>query len=164
MPVTTDIVKTYRAPRQVIRRHLAAGVREDRALAFLMAACALIFVAQWPRLARQAYLTPEVPLEALIGAALLGWLFLAPLFLYLLGAASHLVARLFGGRGSFYAARLALFWSLLAVSPLMLLQGLVAGFIGPGPALTLVGYGVLLIFLVLWGLALHEAERAPAAG
>jgi hypothetical protein len=39
VPVSTDIVRTYRAPRRVVREKLANGEREDRALATLMAAC-----------------------------------------------------------------------------------------------------------------------------
>jgi hypothetical protein len=65
-----------------------------------------------------------------------------------------------GGQGTGYGARVALFWSLLAVSPLMLFQGLVRGFVGPGPGLTATGIVVALAFLALWINALIEAERA----
>jgi hypothetical protein len=138
-------------------------VGEGRALAYLMSASALIFVAQWPRLSREAYLQPEVPLEARLGAALLGWLFMAPLFFYALAALSHLAARVMGGRGSWLAARLALFWTLLAVAPGFLFHGLVAGFIGPGPALTVTGALLLGGFVLHWIFALAEAERIGAA-
>ncbi len=74
-----------------------------------------------------------------MGGALMATLFLLPPLAYLLAAISHLVARAFGGKGTGYGARVALFWSLLAVSPLMLLQGLVRGFIGEGPALMATG-------------------------
>ncbi len=141
-----------------MRRHLAAGVREDRALGFLVVACLLIFVAQWPRLARQAHLDDTVPLQALIGGALMGWIFIAPLIFYAIAAVSALVSRFAGGRGDWYRARLALFWSLLAVSPLWLLNGLLAGFIGAGPVVTVLGLAVLAVFLYLWGAALVEAE------
>lgn len=161
MAVTSDILATYRNPRAVMRRHLAGGAREDRALIFLFAACLLIFVAQWPRLSREAYLNPEVPLDARIGAALLGWMFIAPLCLYAIAAASHLVARAFGGRGTFFSARMALFWSLLAAAPLFLLHGLVAGFVGPGAGLRVTGLGVLAVFLGIWFLSLTTAERSP---
>ena len=52
MALTVDIVRTWRAPRAVIRGLLNQGRREDRAVAFVMIACFLIFVAQWPRLKR----------------------------------------------------------------------------------------------------------------
>ncbi|RAP42706.1 YIP1 family protein [Rhodovulum viride] len=158
MAVTTEIVATWRGPRAALRRQLRMGPREDRALIYLMIACFLIFIGQWPRLAREAYMTPEVPLEALLGAALFGWMALAPLFFYGLAAVSHLVARAVGGKGSWFTARLALFWTLLCVSPLWLLQGLVAGFIGAGPALTLVSTVLAVAFLAIWLLSLVEAE------
>jgi hypothetical protein len=159
MPVSTDILESYVRPRQVFRRKLEGGTHEGRALATLIGACLLIFVAQWPGLARAAHINPAIPLDARMGGALLGTLFLLPPIAYAVAALSHLVARAFGGRGSFFSARLALFWSLLAVSPLMLLQGLVRGFIGPGPALTLVGLAVLATFLMFWVTSLFESER-----
>ena len=42
MTVATDILRTWRRPRAVIREKLAAGVREDRALAVIMGAGALL--------------------------------------------------------------------------------------------------------------------------
>lgn len=160
MAVTTDIAAMYRRPRTVFRRLISTGPREDRALMFLMLACGIIFVAQWPRLARAAHLEPGVPLQALLGGALMAWMFLAPLILYALAAASRVVAGLLGGQGTWYGARLALFWSLLAAAPLWLLTGMVAGFLGPGPALSLTGAVALATFLLFWGIGLVETEKA----
>ncbi|RXV62240.1 YIP1 family protein [Roseovarius sp. A46] len=157
MPVTRDIIATYRGPRRVVRRLLEMGPREDRALVMLIAACVLVFVAQWPRLAREAHLT-EQELNPLLGGALLAWVFLAPLLLYALALLSHGAARLIGGRGTAYGARLALFWAFLAASPLMLLRGLVAGFIGPGPGLQGVDLIWCGVFLWFWISGLREAE------
>lgn len=159
MPVTTDILRAWRAPRRLIREKLGAGVREDRALAVLMGAAILFFVAQWPGLSRQAYFDPSVPLEARLSGALLATVFLLPLLAYAFAAGSHLLARILGGKGNWFSARLALFWSMLAISPLMLFNGLVAGFIGEGPAATLVGLLVMAGFLYLWLNMLIEAER-----
>lgn len=160
MPVTRDIAATYAAPGRVMRRLLSMGQREDRALAFLMFGCAIVFVAQMPRLARQAHLSGE-DLNMLMGGTLLAWIFIAPLLFYGLAAMSHLLARLVGGRGDWFGARLALFWSLLASTPLLLLHGLVAGFIGPGPALSGVGFVWLAVFVWFWISTLTQAERAP---
>jgi len=160
MPISTDIVESYRRPRRVFRRRLA-GAQEAQALAVLMGACLLIFVAQWPGLARDAHLDPSIPLDARLGGALLASLFLLPLIAYGIAAISHLGARVLGGNGSFLGARLALFWALLAVSPLMLLHGLVRGFIGAGPAQTAVSVAVLAVFLILWVAFMIEAERTP---
>ena len=156
MPVTQDILATYRAPRRVVGRLLAMGVREDRALALLLAGCALVFVAQWPRLAREAYLAGEA-LNPRLGGALLGWLVIAPLIFYLLAFVSQIIARLIGGRVTGYGARLALFWAFLAATPVLLLHGLVAGFIGPGAGLSIVGAIWCGVFLWFWLSGLREA-------
>lgn len=158
MPVTTDISATYRGPRRVMQRLLEMGQREDRALAFLMTACGIVFVAQLPRLAREAHLTGQ-ELNMLLGGTLLAWVVIAPLIFYLLAGLSHVIARLLGGQGDWYGARLALFWSLLSSTPLMLLHGLVAGFVGPGPALQGVGVLWLGVFLWFWISSLLQAER-----
>ncbi|MCU9837440.1 YIP1 family protein [Ruegeria sp. WL0004] len=158
MPVTADIVATYRGPRRVMRRLLDMGQREDRALALVMAFCVIAFVAQMPALARRAHLE-QLELDMLMGGALLGSVIILPLVLYTLALLSHWVARVLGGRGTAYAARLALFWSLLASTPLLLLNGLVAGFIGPGPALSIVGLLWMVVFLWFWLSNLYQAER-----
>ncbi len=159
MTVTGDILGTWRRPRDVLRAKLAEGARDDRALATLMGACGLIFIAQWPALSRAATLDASVPLEARISGALLATVFILPPALYLVAAVSHLIARAFGGKGSHFGARLALFWALLCTAPLMLLNGLVAGFLGQGVQATAVGLVVLTAFLWLWLTLLAEAER-----
>lgn len=163
MGVAARILRTWRDPRGMMRGHLAIGPREDRALAVLAGACLLAFVAQWPGLARAAHLDPTVPLDARIGGALMASIFVLPLLVYALAGLSRLLLRAAGARIDGYAARIALFWSFLAVTPLMLLDGLVAGMIGPGVARTLTGLAVFAVFLFLWGAALIEAARAPAA-
>lgn len=158
MPVTSDIVATYRGPRRVFARLLGMGQREDRALVILMAGCTVAFVARWPALARQAHMTAE-DLNMLLGGTLMAWLFVAPLVFYGLAAASHIIAKVVRGQGDWYGARLALFWSLLASSPLLLLNGLIEGFIGPGPGLQAVGIIWFVVFMWFWLSGLFEAER-----
>jgi len=159
MTITTDILRSWRHPRAVIREKLGGGVREDRALAVIMGAGVLLFVAQWPILSRAAFLDPATPLEARLGGALMACLFVLPLLGYVIAQISHLIAKLFGGRGSAFAARLALFWALLAVTPAMLLQGLLAGFLGQTPAVIGVQLAVLAGFVWMWMSMLIEAER-----
>jgi hypothetical protein len=162
MPVVSDIRAAWVRPDAFIARKLADGVREDRALAVLMGACGLSFVAQWPALSRAAHLDPSVPLDARMGGALMGVLFLLPLFAYGVAAISHLAARVLGGRGTWFGARLALFWALLASSPLMLLMGLTAGFMGQGVAATALGVVVFGAFVYLWLRMLFQAETGAA--
>lgn len=159
MGVASDILRAYVAPRTVFRARVGGAPREDRALVILMVACLLIFVGRWPALQREAVETGQ-DFQVLAGGTLFAWLFIMPLVAYAIGAASHAVARLFGGQGTGYAARFALFWALLVASPLWLLAGLVAGFIGPGMQLQIVGAVALLSFLVHWGINLWTVEKA----
>ncbi len=158
MAVTTDIVATYRGPARVVARLMQMGQREDRALAFLMAFCIVAFIAQMPGLSRQAHLEGS-ELNMLMGGALLGTVIILPLVLYILAGLSHLVARLLGGQGNGYGARLALFWALLASTPLVLLNGLVAGMIGPGSAQTGVGLIWFLVFGWFWLAGLRQVQK-----
>lgn len=150
MSTTGDIIQSYRRPRAVIRDQLTRGIREDYVLYILLMACGIIFVSRWPELSRAAHLDPSIPLSARLWAAGLGWIFFAPLFFYAIAWISYLIARIMGGQGSAYGARLALFWSLLVVSPIWLLYGLVDGFIGDGPQLMLVGVVLLGAFFWIW--------------
>lgn len=159
MAVTTEILESWRAPARVIRRKLEGGVREDRALATLFGACFLLFVAQWPALSRASFLDPSMPLDARIGGALMGAIFLLPLVAYAVAALARFVARVLGGRGTAFGARIALFWAMLAVSPLVLFHGLIRGFLGEGLQATVVGLLVLAGFLYLWIAMMIEAER-----
>ena len=165
MAVTRNILRTWRGPRPVIRELLSEGRREDRAIAYVMVACILIFVSQWPRLARQAagFDLPagaDAPdLQMTLTYALFAWLIVAPLLLYILAGVTHLLAKIVGGKGSFYSARIALFWSLLATAPALLLYGLLAGFQGPVASTQIIGGLWLFAFVAIWGLSLIEAEQ-----
>ncbi len=156
MPVTSDIAATYWRPRRVFRRLFDMPAGEERALKLVFAGCLLMFIAQMPRLAREAYLQGQDPWPA-IGSTLAAWVFVAPLILYALSYLSYLILRAFGGKCPAIYARLALFWAFLAASPVVLLHGLVAGYVGPGRALNVVGVIWLGLFLWFWLAGLREA-------
>lgn len=161
MSVTRDIPRTWFRPRRVMAEHLARGPQEDRAFLFLAVACLLVFVAQLPRLSRESHLS-GTDFMPQMGGTLMAWIFVAPLLFYAVAALSHLAAKAIGGAGTWFGARLALFWTLLAISPAMLLHGLTAGFIGPSPALNLVGGLVLGGFIWIWLNTLYVAETFHA--
>lgn len=162
MALTTDIVSTYRRPSVVVRGKIATR-REDLALAYLMLGCGLVFVGQWPRLQRQAYLGGE-DLQPLVGGALFAWIFAAPVLLYLVAWLVHLAARALRRPVGAFGSRMALFWALVAASPLWLLNGLTAGMIGPGPGLTLVGAAAAGAFAWFWVAGLRAARAVETAG
>lgn len=149
------VLAAYRHPGRGLRRALAGPPREDRALAMLMAAAGMIFVAGWPRALAAG---GAVPVEARLAGALVAVVFFLPLLAYGLAALSHLVARALGGRGSFYGARLALFRALLAAAPLMLVQALAAGATGAGWLSAPIGAAVFAGFLWVWLAGLAAAE------
>ncbi|MBB06205.1 YIP1 family protein [Pseudooceanicola sp.] len=161
MSIVADIAATYRRPAAILRRRLQAGQREDRALAVLMAGCALLFVAQWPRLARQAFET-GAELDMLLAGSLMALIFILPLLFYGLAALSHLIGRVLGGQGDHHSARMALFWALLAASPAFLLHGLTQGFVGPGPQAAVTGALALAVFAWFWLAGLIAVERGRA--
>ena len=162
MALTTDIAATYRRPGAVARDKIATR-REELALAYLMLGCGLVFVGQWPKLQRDAYLAGE-DLQPLIGASLFAWIFAAPVLLYLLAALVHLAARAARRPVGGFGSRMALFWALVAASPLWLLNGLTAGLVGPGPALSLVGLVAVGAFVWFWIAGLRAAHAVEAGG
>jgi hypothetical protein len=155
--VTGDIVASWRSPRAVIRRKVET-LREDRALVYLIVACLLIFIGQWPFLQRQATLDPSVPFDARVGGALMGIVFILPLAAYMVAGVLHLALRALGGRGRGFDSRMALFWGLLAAAPLFLLNGLLRGMLGDTPAVMGAGALMLAGFVILVGLMLHEVH------
>ena len=159
MALVPDIVRTWRRPRVVMAEKISGGT-EGLALAYLMIACGLVFVGQWPVLAREAHLTGQ-EVQPLIGGALMAWLFIMPLALYLLAGLVHLVSRLVRRPIAPFAARMSLFWALMSAVPLWLLNGLTAGLLGEGPALTLVGLVAFAAF-VWFVVSGFRAGRAAA--
>ncbi|AGT09113.1 hypothetical protein JCM7686_2032 [Paracoccus aminophilus JCM 7686] len=147
------VVRSWWAPAKVVSE--LRGMPDRVALVVLMAAMLITFISQLPKHARDAALDPSIPLQARIGGALLAVMFIMPVLAYglasLVAALSRVTARPVTAQNS----RLALFWALLAVSPLMLLTGLTSGLVGPGPALTLVQVLAGFAFLFIWGAGLR---------
>jgi hypothetical protein len=158
MSVTLDIVASWRQPRAVVRRLLAQR-SEPLAFALLVTGLILLWVSLAPFLAREAYFQPDQPLTQRLLAAALAMAATVP-FWYLLAAIGHLVARMMGGQGSWYGARVALFWALVATAPALLVSGLVRGMIGLGAAANVTGSITAMVFLLFWAVMLAEAERA----
>jgi len=162
MSVVMDIVATYRGPAQVLRRFAAAGQREDRAIAILMAGCAVVFVSSWPAAAREAHLTGQ-DIGMMMGGALFAWLFIMPLVLYGLAFLVWGGFRVLRSKAEPWALRLALFWALLAASPLMLLHGLVRGFIGESTPQMIVGALWFVVFMWFWISGSRAAAKESAS-
>jgi hypothetical protein len=159
MSVTLDILASWRRPRAVMRGIMGQGKSEPFAFSLLVTGLILLYLSLTPFLAREAYFHPEQPLTQRLVAAALSMGATVPIW-YLLAALGHLVARLLGAQGGFYAGRIALFWALCAASPVLLLAGLVRGMLGLGPEATWTGALAGVAFVVFWVVLLIEAEWA----
>lgn len=161
MAVTSDIVRTWRGPRAVVRDLLAHGKREDRAVAYVMFGCLIVFISYLPAIQYRA-VQEGGDFQRDASYAFLMWIMVMPLMMYGIAAVLHLVAKVFGGKGSFYSARLAFFWAFLASTPALLLFGLTRGFIGPGIEADIVGaiWSAAMLWFTFQGL--REAERPNA--
>lgn len=158
MGIALDILRSWRHPRRIIAKRLSEGVREDRAVLFLMLGCLLMFVSQWPRLLVEAQSDPSIPFDARAGAALLGWVFIVPLALYAVAGLARVVAMGFGGQGTWFSARMALFWALLAASPMWLLNGALVRVPGSDIFKNITGVLALLGFITIWLSSMIESE------
>lgn len=161
MSVLAEIMESWRSPSRVVRRHQSRGKSEAFVFTFLILFLFLCFVAQWPGAARVTALTPDIPIVPQLLPRALGLLATIPAW-YGLAALGVVAARAMGGQGDWYAGRLALFWALASVSPLVLLAGLVSGLIGPGAQLIAVGVVTFAAFLGFWIINLAATGRGDA--
>jgi hypothetical protein len=160
----------WRDPRGAMARQVAGGLSDAQALMHMLLACGLFFVASLPNALREARaLSIDDPVAGAVAAHLFAYGAVAPLIAYALAAVVHLVARGFGARGRFVAARAALFWSALLVAPAALalaLLGAAAEIGWPGllPWVTWLGYAGLAFWLWLFAASLAEAEGFAGTG
>lgn len=160
MALTQDIIATYKGPKRVVARFLAQGRNEVRALLFVLIAGVLMFVAVAPYQAREAQLDPDIPLEARLYWSAFFYILILPIFIYLFALIIWGLARIARRQITGYEIRFTLIWALLASTPIMLLMGLTAGFIGPGIQLQLLGLIWVLVFGWFWVSGLLSADGA----
>jgi hypothetical protein len=80
-----------------------------------------------------------------LAASLLAWLLIAPLLLYTLALFVYFFHKVLGGGKSSAQVRMGLFWSFFAASPVMMLLGIVKGFLGSGTAENIIGFAWLVM-------------------
>ena len=156
------MVRVWWAPRRVVRG--LSPMAEPSLLVMLMLAMGLFLIAQVPVHLAAARADPSIPAEARLGGAALSVMFLMPLAAYAVAALSAGLSGLAGrwtGRRRLPGpeARLALFWALLAIAPVMVLSGAVRGTVGPGPAAAVLQALAGLGFLYIWGAGIAALTR-----
>ena len=155
--IAPRVLASWRRPGRVVRA--LSPMSEGAMLAVLMGAMLVFLIAQAPGHARAAALDPAVPMAGRMAGALTAVLLMMPLVAYVVASLVALASRLTRWRLAAEDSRLALFWALLAISPAMLLSGLVEGLIGPGAALSLTRLIAGLGFLFIWGAGLRALAR-----
>lgn len=160
MALTQDIFATYKGPRRVVSRFLGQGRNEVRALLFVLIAGVLMFTAVAPYQAREAQLDPDIPFEARLYWSALFYILILPILIYLFALIVWGVARIARRQITGYEIRFTLIWAILATTPIMLLMGLTAGFIGPGIQLQVLGLIWFIVFGWFWVSGLLIADCA----
>jgi len=165
MSASGEIIRAYKGFGMSMKRQIESHPGEERLLAYVVTACLIFFVARVPALLKLsvAAATAEVSPIALFITNLVGSFFFAPLMLYGLAALSHLVAKAFGGAGVAAHARLALFWTLLVISPLALISTVLQIALPMAWVSQTLWFALFLVFAIAWGqsLAVAEGFRKP---
>ncbi|MHA3978659.1 YIP1 family protein [Halovulum sp. GXIMD14794] len=171
--LVASIAASWKDLRGGVRRRLDARPPEAGLLAHAYLAAALAFVAGLPSAiadARALEATQRDALTGVLAGRAFAAIFLFPLLLYLLAALQRLVARAFGGQGSFYSARVALFWAVVVALPLVLAEGLISALVPALPPETggivaqAASAAVGLGFLWIWAVMAAESEGFARAG
>ncbi|MCF2870545.1 hypothetical protein L0664_05650 [Octadecabacter sp. G9-8] len=149
----------YRRPRAVVRSLYAMGAREDRAIAWLMIGCFLVFISRLPALQRGAVNGGSNFQQDTI-YAFFALLMIAPLLFYLLAFVLFGVTKVLRPAATSYGARLAVFWGWLSATPVALFYGLLVGFNGlDHPGTILIGALWLAVLLWFWISGLAETSK-----
>lgn len=149
MATLDRLIGTFRRPKDTWAAIFDEGPREDRALAHLIGGCALAFISFLPYLAREAHLT-GTELNMLLGGALFGWMFIAPLLAYALAIVAYVPLRYGVGMTGAQVRRM-LFWSFFAATPILLIFGLLRGLYGASAVSSWVG--LVWLLALMWGIA-----------
>lgn len=160
MSTSGEIIRAYRGFGASMKRRLDEHPGEERLLIYLVIAILLFFVARIPNLLEVSAIqaTEEVTSTAVFVTNLVSSFFFAPLLFYGVAALSHLIAKAFGGKGTSYDARLALFWTLLVISPLSLISTIVQVTFPADWLSTTLLLSMFLLFTYVWGTCLCVAE------
>ena len=161
MSLIRNIFDSYRAPRSIFEGFSNGQLEERSALGFLAGGCLLAFISTWPAFARMSYFT-EQTLEMMLAGALFAWIFLAPLFFYILVGFITLILFFAGFQGIGLQLRLSFFWSFLASTPILLVNGLAIGFLGRGNLTTLVEMTWTAVLIWFFYCSLRTIRRTNA--
>ena len=144
------ILASYRSPTKAFAQKLGEGISETRIFIWLLVSCFLSFLARLPLLSREAHLdVGGPPLDSIIGGVLVSFIFMVPLVFYALSIVLCLIFRVWFTNLKWLYFRGAFFWSLLAVSPLVLVRGVLVGIYGTSAYINMISVFVFLYFIYI---------------
>ncbi len=156
-----EMLAAWNDLRGSIRRQMDLHPREATITAYIMFGCFGIFLGFLPRLfATDLSNSPDQSLAAGVVIWLFVVMFFAPLFFYGLSALTHLVAKQFGGKGTYYTARLSMGWMLVVTVPLILIKTLFGSIVlnsGIG-GLQLLNLLLISAMVYVYAVFIHETE------
>lgn len=149
-----------------MHEQLTRGYEEPRALMYVMLAGGIVFVTGLPRAIQGNLDKATEPLDG--SGVVISWFItsvvIVTLMRYFMAAVSRWSSKPFGGRGSYFTARLGFFWMSVAVAPAYLLSGavdfaaLTSGSVQLRFIADIVNSATQLILLWFWSRALIETE------
>ncbi len=116
------MARFYHDPRGSMRGLLASAPSDGRLFGYLLIAMAIVLAGKLARLGAETPPGDDFMGQATAQAA--AWLFMLPLIYIGLAAVGTLIARAFGGTGTFQNGRAAFFWAWLVASPLIALSAI----------------------------------------
>jgi len=141
-------IQSYRTPIKAAWRLKADPPGETTLVFWAFLAAGLSFAARFPNVITSAK-TTDAP-GAFIGMQFATSLLFGPLFLYFLAFCSHVIANFVGGKGSGTGARVALFWSVLLLMPLVVLNETVIYLDAAAPLRSAISLMLSVFFLLAW--------------
>jgi len=131
MSVWARLRESYRDMRGTTRALIDENPSEPRLLFFVLLADIIFFLSMGVRtvVSPSEIVEQSLPLPTTVGVLLIGILLLRTTFMYLLAAITCIVARLFGGEGSFQETRAGVFWASLVSTPVGVFGALMGGLI-----------------------------------
>jgi hypothetical protein len=151
------VARFFHDPRGSMRGVLVSNPNEGRLLAYaLIAAAILLFGRILGLFVDPSAVTDDI--GAHVTAETVSMLFFVPIFYYGIAALGTMLARMFGGKGTWRDGRAAFFWAALVSAPVVVVCAMAGSMLGPDakPAIAVIAQLGQVFFA--WALAQCFAE------
>ena len=119
--------------------------KESQLLPLLYFTCLILLLSQLVEVTSQVQ---QVPYLSVVTAVTVSYLFFLPIFMYITSFILHLVLKLFGATSSNFQIRLAVFWSLVISTPIILFVSVTKIFVSGTIELVIVIFSELAVVYI----------------